>query len=78
LRLDQRNQFFPRRLRLRIAIHESLNRNAIPLSRKIYQRELTAAAELPGLLPEIQEYTRQSSVIMDCHPLGQEASYAFG
>src|SRR6516165_7419887 len=35
LRPDQRNQLFPRRLRLRIAIHESLNRNAIPLSRKI-------------------------------------------
>src|SRR6516164_2657370 len=34
LRPDQRNQLFPRRLRLRIAIHESLNRNAIPLSRK--------------------------------------------
>jgi hypothetical protein len=35
LRPDRRNQFFPRRLGLRIAIHESLNRNVIPLSRKI-------------------------------------------
>src|SRR5258708_11376960 len=51
LRPDQCNQFFPRRLRLRIAIHESLNRNAIPLSRKIYRREFTKAARLPGQLP---------------------------
>ncbi|HLK81415.1 MAG TPA: hypothetical protein VKT99_07960, partial [Xanthobacteraceae bacterium] len=35
----QRNKLFPRRLRLRIAIHESLNRNAIPLSRKILPAE---------------------------------------
>ncbi|HLK84847.1 MAG TPA: hypothetical protein VKT99_25595, partial [Xanthobacteraceae bacterium] len=34
-----RNKLFPRRLRLRIAIHESLNRNAIPLSRKILPAE---------------------------------------
>jgi hypothetical protein len=38
LRPDQRNQFFPRRLGLRSFIHESLNRNASPLSRKIYRR----------------------------------------
>jgi hypothetical protein len=38
------------RLGLRIAIHESLNRNAIPLSRKICRPELTKAAKLPGQL----------------------------
>src|SRR5260370_20068713 len=54
LRPDQCNQFFPRRLRLRIAIHESLNRNAIPLSRKIYRREFTKAARLPGQLPKLE------------------------
>src|SRR6516165_1381853 len=35
LRLDQCNQFFPRWLTWRLRIHESLNRNEIPLSRKI-------------------------------------------
>src|SRR5208337_3130152 len=50
LRLYQRNQFFPRRFRLRIAIHESLNRNAIPLSRKIYWRDIESTANPPGQL----------------------------
>src|SRR5579863_5052757 len=50
LRLYQRNQLFPRRLRLRIAIHESLNPNAIPLSRKIYWRDSERAATPPGQL----------------------------
>jgi hypothetical protein len=35
LRLDQCGQFFPRWLAWRLRIHESLNRNEIPLSRKI-------------------------------------------
>jgi hypothetical protein len=49
LRSDQRNEFFSRRLGLRIAIHESLNRNAIPLSRKIYRdrRHLNSALTNP-------------------------------
>ena len=47
LRRDQRNQLFPRRLR-RITIHESLNRNRIPLSRKIYRRQFPKRTMLPG------------------------------
>jgi hypothetical protein len=35
LRLDQCNQFFPRWFARRLRIHESLNRNEIPLSSKI-------------------------------------------
>src|SRR6516225_9600891 len=38
LRLDQCNQFSPRWLAWRLRIHESLNRNEIPLSRKISGR----------------------------------------
>jgi hypothetical protein len=37
LSLDQCNQFFPRWLAWRLTIHESLNRNKIPLSRKIFR-----------------------------------------
>jgi len=53
LRPDQRNQLFPRRLTLRIAIHESLNRNAIPLSRKMYWGRIIKAPTLPGQLQKL-------------------------
>jgi hypothetical protein len=48
LRRDQRNRLFPRRLARRITIHESLNRNRIPLSRKIYRRQFPKRTMLPG------------------------------
>jgi hypothetical protein len=48
LRPDQRNQFFPRWLAWRLRIHESLNRNKIPLSRKNFRFDREKLAALPG------------------------------
>jgi hypothetical protein len=48
LRLDQCNQFFPRWLAWRLRIHESLNRNKIPLSRKNFRFDREKLAALPG------------------------------
>ena len=47
LRPDQRNQLFPRWRARRLSIDESLNRNKIPLSRKIFR--LASEKRLPRL-----------------------------
>ena len=62
LRLDQCNQFFPRWLAWRLRIHESLNRNKIPLSRKIFRFD---REKLPALRGQLRNFRKSPKFHQD-------------